>query len=341
MKVDTGIMAGALADIGVRARELEDIGYDGLLTAETASDPFLPLVIAAEHTERIELGTGIAVAFARTPMLTAYTANDLQRHSKGRFFLGLGSQIKPHIERRFSMPWSHPAARMREFVAALRAIWASWQDGERLDFRGDFYTHTLMTPFFSPAAHEWGPPPVYLAGVGKLMTEVAGEVCDGFFFHAFTTPSYLRDVTLPALSRGRAAGGHGGSGESVLDGFTIAGPAFVCAGRTEEELDAAIQGTKEQIAFYASTPAYRGVLEHHGWGDLQPELTRMSKEGKWKEMADVIDDDVVRTFAAVGDVPTVAQQLRERWTAATRLSFYLPYRVDESLPRELLAELSG
>jgi probable F420-dependent oxidoreductase len=168
------------------------------------------------------------------------------------------------------------------------------------------------------------------------MTEVAGEVCDGFFFHAFTTPAYLRDVTLPALARGRAK-----SGKDSLDGFAIAGPAFTCVGRTQEELDAAIQGTKEQIAFYASTPAYRGVLEHHGWGDLQPELTRMSKEGKWTEMADVIDDDVVRTFAAVGDVPTVAQQLRERWTAATRLSFYLPYRIDESLPRELLAELSG
>ena len=334
-------LRGAFGEVKESAAASEAAGYAGLWTGETQHDPFLQLLQADEATERVTLGTSIAIAFGRTPMTLANTAFDLARYSHGRFVLGLGSQVKPHIERRFSMPWSHPAARMREFVAALRAIWASWQDGERLDFRGDFYTHTLMTPFFSPAAHEWGPPPVYLAGVGKLMTEVAGEVCDGFFFHAFTTPSYLRDVTLPALSRGRAAGGHGGSGESVLDGFTIAGPAFVCAGRTEEELDAAIQGTKEQIAFYASTPAYRGVLEHHGWGDLQPELTRMSKEGKWKEMADVIDDDVVRTFAAVGDVPTVAQQLRERWTAATRLSFYLPYRIDESLPRELLAELSG
>src|SRR5207253_1004803 len=171
MKVDSGVMGASLDDIAVRARELEEIGYDGLLTAETAHDPFLPLVIAAQHTERIELGTGITVAFARTPMVLAYTANDLQEMSGGRFILGLGSQIKPHIEKRFSMPWSHPAARMREFVAALRAIWASWQDGETLDFQGEFYTHTLMTPFFSPSPHEWGPPPVYLAGVGKLMTE--------------------------------------------------------------------------------------------------------------------------------------------------------------------------
>jgi probable F420-dependent oxidoreductase len=268
-------------------------------------------------------------------MTLANTAFDLARYSRGRFVLGLGSQVKPHIERRFSMPWSHPAARMREYVAALRAIWASWQDGEKLDFRGDFYTHTLMTPFFSPPAHEWGPPPVYLAGVGKLMTEVAGEMCDGFFFHAFTTPSYLREVTIPALLRGRETGG-----KDSLDGFAIAGPAFTCVGRTDEELDAAIRGAKEQIAFYASTPAYRGVLEHHGWGDLQPELTRMSKEGKWKDMGDVIGDDVVRAFAAVGDVPTVARELRERWDCATRLSFYMPYRADDSVRTELLAELT-
>ena len=206
MKVDTGIMAGALDDIAVKARELEESGYDGLLTAETGSDPFLPLVIAAEHTERIELGTGIAVAFARTPMLTAYTANDLQRHSKGRFFLGLGSQIKPHIERRFSMPWSHPAPRMREYILAMRAIWASWQDGSKLDFRGDFYTHTLMTPFFSPGPNPYGPPKVFLAAVGALMTEVGGEVADGMIIHGFTTERYVREVTMPA-HRARARQG--------------------------------------------------------------------------------------------------------------------------------------
>ena len=232
------------------------------------------------------------------------------------------------------MPWSHPAARMREFVSALRAIWATWQDGTKLDFQGEFYTHTLMTPFFSPPAHEWGPPPVFLAGVGKLMTEVAGEVCDGFFFHAFTTPSYLREVTLPALQRGRSASGH-----TSLDGFAVAGPVFTCVGRTDEELQGAIRGAKEQIAFYASTPAYRGVLEHHGWGDLQPELTRMSKEGKWKEMGDVISDDLLREFAAVGDVASVAAQIRERWNVATRISFYIPYRSDDAVRAELLAAL--
>jgi probable F420-dependent oxidoreductase len=331
-----GALGGGFDDLKATAAANEAAGYAGLWTGETQHDPFLQVLQAAEATERVTLGTSIAIAFGRTPMTLANTAFDLARYSRGRFVLGLGSQVKPHIERRFSMPWSHPAARMREYVAALRAIWASWQDGEKLDFRGDFYTHTLMTPFFSPPAHEWGPPPVYLAGVGKLMTEVAGEMCDGFFFHAFTTPSYLREVTIPALLRGRNTGG-----KDSLEGFAIAGPAFTCVGRTDEELDAAIRGAKEQIAFYASTPAYRGVLEHHGWGDLQPELTRMSKEGKWKEMGDVIGDDVVRAFAAVGDVPTVARELRERWDSATRLSFYMPYRADDSVRTELLTELAG
>ena len=328
-------MLGGFDDIRTSAAANEAAGYAGLWTGETMHDPFLQLVQAAEVTERVTLGTSIAIAFGRTPMTFAITGYDLARYTRGRFVLGLGSQVKPHIERRFSMPWSHPAARMREFVSALRAIWGCWQDGTKLDFRGDFYTHTLMTPFFSPPAHEWGPPPVYLAGVGQLMTEVAGEVCDGFFLHAFTTPSYVREVTLPTLARGRAASGH-----DSLDGFTVAGGLFTCLADTDEGLADAIRGTKEQIAFYASTPAYRSVLEHHGWGDLQPELTRLSKEGKWKEMGEVIDDDVVRTFAAVGDVPTVARELRERWgDVATRISFYMPYKCDPALRQALLDEL--
>jgi len=329
-------MLGGFDDVRTTAAAGEAAGYAGLWTGETMHDPFLQIVQAAEVTERVTLGTSIAIAFGRTPMTLATTSYDLARYTQGRFVLGLGSQVKPHIERRFSMPWSHPASRMREFVNALRAIWACWQDGTKLDFRGDFYTHTLMTPFFSPPAHQWGPPPVYLAGVGPLMTEVAGEVCDGFFFHGFTTPSYLREVTLPALARGRAAGGHSG-----MDGFDIAGPAFTCVADTEEGLADAIRGAKQQIAFYASTPAYRGVLDHHGWGDLQPELTRLSKEAKWVEMGDLIDDDMVGTFAAVGDVATVARELRERWAGvATRLSFYTPYRSDSGLRQALLAELS-
>ena len=202
MKVDTGVMAPSLSDIGPRARELEELGYDGLLTAETGHDAFLPIALAAEHTERIELATGIAVAFARTPMVLAYTANDLQQMSKGRFVLGLGSQIKPHIEKRFSMPWSHPARRMREYVLALHAIWSAWNDQTPLKFEGEFYRHTLMTPFFAPPPNPYGAPKVFLAAVGEMMTEVAGEVADGIIIHGFTTERYVKEVTMPAVERG-------------------------------------------------------------------------------------------------------------------------------------------
>ncbi len=207
MKVDGKLGAGAAAAVIDEARRHEKAGYDGLWSSESAHDPFLPLVLAAEHTERIELGTAIAVAFARSPMQLAYTAHDLQAYSGGRFLLGLGSQIKPHIERRFSMPWSHPAPRMREFIMAMRAIWSAWNDGTKLSFRGDFYQHTLMTPFFSPPPAPGGAPKVFLAAVGEAMTAVAGEVADGLLVHAFSTERYLREVTLPALSRGLAASG--------------------------------------------------------------------------------------------------------------------------------------
>ena len=206
MKVDGGI-GGDLRGAGKAAAVQEEQGYDGLWTAETAHDPFFPLLLASQSTSRVELGTGIAVAFARNPMNLAQIAWDLQAASEGRFILGLGSQIKPHIVKRFSMPWSHPAARMREMILAIRAIWASWNDGTKLDFQGDFYTHTLMTPFFNPGPNPHGDAKIALAGVGELMTEVAGEVCDGFLCHGFTTERYLREVTLPALERGAAKAG--------------------------------------------------------------------------------------------------------------------------------------
>ncbi len=263
-------------------------------------------------------------------MVVAHAAYDLQQYSRGRFVLGLGSQVKPHIERRFSMPWSRPASRMREFVLALRAIWDTWQQGTKLDFEGEFYTHTLMTPFFSPAPHKWGAPPVFLAGVNERMTEVAGEVCDGFFFHAFTTERYLRDVSLAALARGRARAGKG------VESFDVCGPAFATIGRTDEELARAVAGTKSQIAFYASTPAYRPVLDLHGWGDLQPELTAMTKEGRWPELGSRIDDEMLHAFAVVGAPAQVGRGLRERFEGvATRISVYTPYEIDPALKREV------
>jgi probable F420-dependent oxidoreductase len=336
MKIDTGIMAKSFAGVGERAKELEDIGYDGLMTAETSSDPFLPLAVAAVHTTRVELQTGIAVAFARSPMTTAMTANDLHRESGGRFILGLGSQIKPHIEKRFSMPWSHPAARMREFILAMRAIWAAWNDGEKLDFRGDFYTHTLMTPFFAPSPNPFGAPKVFLAAVGEKMTEVAGEAADGIIIHGFTTERYVKEVTVPALERGLAAAGRRRSD------FEISGPLFVVTGRTEEERDAAAKGTRQQIAFYGSTPAYKGVLDLHGWGDLGTELNALSKQGKWVEMGDLIDDDVLDTFAVVAEPDRVAAELKARFGGVVdRCSFYAPYSADPETWGRVIEDLKG
>ncbi len=325
MKVDGGI-GGNLHDAGKQARDLEAAGYSGAWTAETSHDPFFPLLLGAEHTETLELGTSIAVAFARNPMTLANIGWDLQAFSKGHFILGLGSQIKPHIEKRFSMEWSHPARRMREMVLAIRAIWDTWENGTKLDFRGEFYKHTLMTPFFTPERAElagFGTPKIYLAGVGELMTEVCGEVCDGFICHGFTTEKYLREVTIPALARGRAKAG------KTMEGFDIVGPSFVVTGNNEDEMKAAAAGTRQQISFYGSTPAYRGVLEAHGWGGLQDDLNTLSKQGKWAEMGTLIDDEILNTFAVVGEPESIAPELHRRYgDVISRISFYAPYKSD-------------
>jgi probable F420-dependent oxidoreductase len=335
MKVDGGI-AGGLDKAAAAAARQEARGYDGVWVAETSHDPFLPLVMAAQDTVRVDLGTSIAVAFARNPMTLAQVSWDLQAASHGRFVLGLGSQIKPHITRRFSMPWSHPAPRMREMILAIRAIWACWNDGTKLDFRGDFYQHTLMTPFFNPGPNPHGDARIFLAGVGGLMTEVAGEVADGFICHGFTTQRYLTEVTLPALEKGRAKAG------KPMDGFELSGPMFVVTGRDEDEMAAAATGVRRQIAFYGSTPAYRGVLELHGWGDLQDELNRMSKEGRWADMGTLIDDEMLATFAVVAPLDEVAGKLIERWSGVlSRLSFYTPYESAPGQFDEVIAALKA
>ncbi|MCB0981648.1 MAG: LLM class F420-dependent oxidoreductase [Acidimicrobiaceae bacterium] len=336
MKVDGGIGTN-LHQAGAQAKELEAAGYSGAWTAETSHDPFLPLLLAAEHTQDLEIGTSIAVAFARNPMLLANIGWDLQSYSKGRFVLGLGSQIKPHITKRFSMEWSHPAARMREMIMAIRAIWDTWENGTPLGFRGDFYTHTLMTPFFTPDRADlagFGVPKIFLAGVGGMMTEVAGEVCDGFLCHGFTTEKYLREVTIPALAKGREKAG------KTMEGFEIVGPSFVVTGNTEEEMAAAAAGTRQQIAFYGSTPAYRPVLEAHGWGGLQDELNTLSKQGKWVEMGNLITDEILNTFAVVGEPETIAPELHRRYgDVIQRISFYAPYKSDPERWRGVLAAL--
>ncbi|MEM7412668.1 MAG: TIGR03617 family F420-dependent LLM class oxidoreductase [Myxococcota bacterium] len=307
MKIDGGLMTNDLAQVPARAKALEAAGYDGAVTAEIASDPFLPLTLAAEHTERLELMTSIAVAFARNPMLFANLGHDLNAFSKGRLILGLGSQIRPHIQKRFSMPWGKPAARMREFILAMRAIWDCWYQGKPLDFRGEFYTHSLMTPMFTPTNTEYGAPRVFLAAVGPRMTEVAGEVADGLIAHAFTTENYVREVTLPAIERGLER-----AGKSRAD-FSITCPVFVVTGEDDASFTANRDATCKQIAFYGSTPAYKGVLESIGHGDLQPELNRLSKAGQWDEMGRRIDDDILSAFAIVGSPEEIAGKVGTRY----------------------------
>ncbi len=320
------------AGVVTQATEAEAAGYDGIWSAETSHDPFLPLVLAAEHTERLQVGTGIAVAFARNPMTLAVTANDLQTAAQGRFMLGLGSQIKPHIEKRYSMPWSHPAPRMRELVLAVRAIWASWADGSRLAFRGEYYRHTLMTPMFDPGPNPFGNPPIFLAAVGPLMTEVAGEVADGLLAHSFTTERYLREATLPALGRGLATGGRSRSD------VQISYPGMVVTGVDEAAFVRSADATRKQLAFYGSTPAYRPVLELHGWGDLQTELNTLSKRGAWDDMAGLIDDEMLDTFAVIGAPDTIAAKVRSRFDGLIdRFNVYAPSGIGADRWAEILA----
>jgi probable F420-dependent oxidoreductase len=331
MKIDGGIGFDPNG-MAAQAIKAEESGYDGVWSAETTHDPFLPIAVGAAATQELEFGTGIAVAFARNPMTLAVLANDLQLLSKGRFMLGMGSQIKPHITKRFSMPWSHPAPRMRELILAIRAIWKTWETGEPLAFRGEFYTHTLMTPFFNPGPNPYGNSKILLAAVGELMTEVAGEVGDGFLVHGFSTERYLREVSLPALERGAAK-----AGKTRLD-LTVSYPGFVVTGPDDKSMAAAAKGVREQIAFYGSTPAYRPVLELHGWGDLQPELNTLSKRGEWEKMGELINDDILNAFAVVAPLDQVAAEVRNRFEGLVdRFSFYAPYKVDPEMWKGVLA----
>lgn len=323
MKVDATLVTGSADDFVETAVAAERSGYDAVWLAETQHDPTVGLTLAATRTERIAVGTAITVAFARTPMTAAITANDLHAVSAGRYVLGLGTQIKPHVTRRFSMPWSRPADRMREYIQAVRAIWATWNDGVPLRFTGEFYTHTLMTPFFSPPPNPYGAPPIHLAGVGPRMTEVAGEVADGFLAHAFTTERYLAEVTLPALRRGFETAGRDGSG------FELSGTALIATGSTEEEFAASVRDVRRQVAFYGSTPAYAPVLELHGWGELAAELNRRSKQGDWETMGELIDDEVLHAIAVVAEPDEVGPALARRFDGiAARIPFYAPTGAD-------------
>jgi probable F420-dependent oxidoreductase len=334
VKIDTMASMTTVVDIRPAAADAERAGYTGLWTSEVKHDPFIAVALAACATERIDVGTAIALAFARSPMTLAVQANDLQLLSQGRLLLGLGSQIKAHITRRFAMPWSHPAPRMREYILAMRAIWDCWHNGTKLSFQGEFYSHTLMTPFFNPGPSPFGAPRVMLAGVGETMTAVAGEVADGFLCHGFTTERYLREATLPTLTRARPGGD--------LAGFEVSGSPFLVTGRTDEEMSEARRGVREQIAFYGSTPAYRPVLELHGWGALSDELHGLSRLGKWKEMGEAIDDQVLDAFAVTAEPDRAAAELLRRYgDIMTRMTLYTPYAIDPAVTGQIVADLQG
>jgi probable F420-dependent oxidoreductase len=336
MKVDAITLGCPLTEVADEVRRAEAAGYDAWLIGETAHDPLLASVLAAEHAERIEVGTAIAVAFPRSPMHVAYAAHDLQAMTGGRFLLGLGSQVKAHVEKRFSATWSRPAARMREFVLALRTIWEAWEERAPLRFEGELYRHTLMTPFFAPAPHGHGAPEVWLAAVGPRMTEVAGEVADGVHCHGFTTDRYLHEVTLPTLAQGAARAGR------PAGAVQVALPVFVVTGDDDAETAEVDRGVRAQIAFYGSTPAYRAVLDLHGWGELHDHLHQLSRAGDWDAMPAAIDDEVLHTFAIVAEPDEVGAAISERYAGLVdRISLYTSYRFTGEHWARLLEDVRG
>ena len=339
MKLDVAMLSHDLRTVPEYARKVEALGFDCLWSAETQHDPFLPLAAAATVTSRMRLGTSIAVAFPRSPMILAHTAWDLAKASGGRFILGLGSQVKGHNERRFSVKWESPAPRMREVVQALRAIWDCWQTGTKLNFKGQFYRFDLMTPFFNPGPIEHPGVPVYIAGVNRHMCRVAGEVCEGLHVHPFNSPKYLRECVQPAVDEGLKTAG------KRREDFTYATSSFVIIGDAEPELAAQRLAVKQQIAFYASTRTYEPVLAAHGWQDIAPQLHRKSVEGDWKGMADLITDEMLDTYAVTGTHDTIATRLTERYAGLLdRTAFYQPQKLqaldDPRLPR-LIKEFNG
>jgi len=306
LKLDLGFMSFDLREIPAYARRAEELGVGALWSAETKHDPFMPLAVAAANTTRVQLGTAIAVAFPRSPMIMAHTAWDLQKVSGGRFVLGLGTQVKAHNERRFSLKWEPPGPRLREVILALRAIWDAWQHGTPLNFRGQSYRFDLMTPFFSPGPIDHPRIPVYIAAVNPYMARMAGEICDGLHVHSFHSPKYLREVMHPAVAEGLRV-----SGRTRKD-FTFRASTMVVLGDTEEELERNRQAVKQQIAFYASTRTYQAVLAVHGLDHLVPRLHTKSLEGDWKGMADLISDETLDHFAVTATWETVGARLRAR-----------------------------
>ena len=328
MKINTGLPAHDLNAVGASAKAIEDGGFTGVSTQENRQDAFLPLAVAATHTESLELRTSIAIAFSRSPMVAANLSWDLQRASKGRFTLGIGSQVKGHNVRRFSVPWSAPAPRMREYVQSLRAIWDCWTNGTPLDYQGEHYQFSLMTPNFTPEPCEYDTPKVQIAAVGPVMMKVAAEECDGVMLHAFCTGKYLQEVILPRLNKGLENSGR------HREDFEISGGGFVVTGADDEAVSKMFEWVRMRVGFYGSTPAYWPVFEQHGWEELGHKLNDMSKKGRWDQMTEEISDDVVHEFCAVGRFDQIAEKIRQRFAG-----FVDVIAMPENTPSDLLQEM--
>tara|TARA_Y100000768_G_scaffold385611_1_gene372074 strand:+ start:357 stop:1370 length:1014 start_codon:yes stop_codon:yes gene_type:complete len=305
IKIDFSMITRDPAEASKASKALEDLGCDGAYTFEGPHEPFLPLAAAALATKKLELLTSIAVAFSRSPMTLANIGYDLQLMSKGRFTLGIGSQIKPHIEKRYSMPWSSPAKRMKEMVDAIKAIWGCWHEGKDLDFKGEFYNHTLMTPIFNPGKNPFGLPKIYVAGVGPLMTQVAAESGDGFIVHPFHTSKFLENITLPSLKKGLDL--------TEKKDFDISIGIMIATGINDEEIAKSREACKAQIGFYGSTPAYKLVLEQHGWDSVQIQLNQLTKKGLWQDMASLVSDDMLEAIALTGTPSEVSKEIFNRY----------------------------
>ena len=327
MRLDASLPPTYLKDVPVLAKAAEEIGFAALWTTETQHDPFLPCALIAEHTHNIQMGTAIAVSFARSPATLAYTAWDLAAQSAGRFILGLGTQVRAHIERRFGMPWPEsPVGKLREQIQAMRAFWDCWQNGAELDFRGEYYKLTLMSPFFNPGPLppssfrrvDGGEVPIYIAGVNTGLAKLAGETCDGFHAHPLNSPRYLREVILPAIAEGAA------KAKRKTQDVMVSVTAFVAATPEEENF------ARSQIAFYASTPSYRPVMALHGWEDVAARLSLHAKNGQWGEMFALISDEILQTFCLVTDAASLPAALKERYAGlADRLTLYSPFAPGE------------
>ena len=307
MRVTHRLASTSLAAIPAEAAWAEAIGYDALSKNETAHDSFIPLTLAATSTTRALLQTSVAIAFPRSPMIAAYTARDLQDLSQGRFRLGLGTQVKGHIERRFSTTWDSPGPRLREYVQALKAIWAAWETGERLNFQGKHYQFSLMTPFFSPGPGEFTPPPVFAAAVNAYNCQVAGEVADGLMLHSLTSPEYVRDVVRPALAKGAERSGRDAGG------ITVSGGGFLITGPNKSAIRAAQAEVRRRIAFYASTRTYHSVLAPHGFEEIGQRLHEMSLRGEWGEMGELVSDEMLDAFAVSGEYDEIAGEFSRRY----------------------------